>query len=252
MSGLSGEAEVPDSDGAAQEPSASGAVPRRSRPRGVSRPLLCILAVVGALFAYTTYANWVTVGYPGFEPIRARVADHVRQRDLARKAAMDPSQGDRGLPDVWSAAGLAAGPPMLATVVLFGGELSCCAAGVHETARRLDDIAAEATNRRARFVLAFRATPEEVKEFASEYRPSYPVVADGDGSLRDAYNAYWTPRAYVVADGTLRWIQKAGRVDFAAVRRSLAEVAVPGVQSARQISGKTGAAALPRPGGRSR
>jgi hypothetical protein len=207
--------------------------------RPVSRLLLWMLTVAAAGFTCAVYLNWDSVGYPVVEPIRARIAERLQEREFARRFAMDPAPGTR-LPDPPRSADPAPGAHRSdrACVVLFAGDLGCCVQGLHEAAQRLDQIASHETHRRARAVLVFHGGAEALRDFVWRYRPAYPVAADADGQLANAYNAFWTPRTYVMVDGRLRWIQKPGRIDYDAITRSLRNAVPPDAERAAQ--GATG------------
>src|SRR5438874_13598675 len=94
-------------------------------------PLLAVLTAAAGGFAYTLYINWPSVGYPVIEPVRARISERLRERELERRARRDPVPG-ASLP---SAAGGA--PEPAARIADFTGGLSCCVGNADEAARYL-------------------------------------------------------------------------------------------------------------------
>jgi hypothetical protein len=148
------------------------------------------------------------------EPIRERVAQGLEERERARRAAMDPAMGAR-LPDPTVGATARDVSPTAVRVIIFGGNLSsCCTGAVDEPTRHVCRIAREAGGRQTGVVLVLHGSASAAQRFVKQYQAPYRVIADNDGRLADAYNAFWTPRAYVVAGGRLAWIQKQGPLDF--------------------------------------
>jgi hypothetical protein len=192
--------------------------------------LLGVFTLAAGVLGYLLYLNWYSVGYPVVEPIREQIAQRVRAYQFARRLAMDPAVGAR-LRDLPSGEGAApgAGAAGGAIAVVFAGSLDYCpCSGLDDLAARLNRTARDAPGRRGRAAFVFHARPGAVRGFVAQRRLACEGVADPDGALATAYNAFWMPRAYVVSDGRLVWIQKTDRLDEAAIDRAFRQAVAQG------------------------
>ncbi|MCS6861666.1 MAG: hypothetical protein NZT92_15270 [Abditibacteriales bacterium] len=182
----------------------------------VRRGLLWGLAGTAAVFVYLVHANWYLVGSPHVARAQAWLQARAQERQLARQLRQDPPLGAR-LPDVLRSSSAAHGQKEVskARIVVFGGPLSACCTGESEDVARVlaDRMQQMGASQSVEGVLVLQASAGAVKGYAATQRLDFAVVADEDGSLARAYNAFWTPRVYGLVEGRLRWIQKAKQVN---------------------------------------
>jgi len=209
----------PVKDGAATAEEATrrdAAVPR------VRRGFLWALAGTAAVFIYLVHANWFLVGYPYMARAQAWLQERAQERVFARGLKQDPPLGAR-LPDVLmnqraaSVSERADGRKAVSQgqIIVFGGPLSaCCTRESVDVARGLPaKLRQQTAGQAVEVVLVLQASASAVREYAASQRWNFTVVADEEGSLARAYNAFWTPRVYGLVGGRLRWIQKGKQVN---------------------------------------
>jgi hypothetical protein len=190
------------------------AVPR------VRRGFLWVLAGAAAAFVYAAQANWSLVAYPYMARVQARFQLWAQQRQFARQLRQDPPVGAR-LPDALISKRAASVREQgrkemsAARLVVFGGPLSaCCTRQSEGLAHRLAGrVQQKVAHQSVEVVLVLQASAAAVREYAANQQLSLAVVADEDGFLAKAYNAFWTPRVYGLREGRLSWIQKEQRVN---------------------------------------
>jgi peroxiredoxin len=186
-----------------------------------------ILAITAGVFIYLLHANWYWVGYPYAVKARAWLDQRARERQFARFIPRDPLLGTR-LTDVMrnSANGGSGKEVSQARVVIFGGPLGSCCTGESTSIAQLftDTINTQGGHGNIGVVLVLGAPHEAVQQFVKTRRLNFAVVADPEGKLAQTYNAFWTPRAYILVNGHLRWIQKQERLDEQGVQAAISQI----------------------------
>ncbi len=182
----------------------------------VRRGFLWALAGTAVVFIYLVYANWFYVGYLYVARAQAWLQERAQQRQFAWGLTQDPPLGAR-LPDVLRSNKEAQGQKEVskAQIIVFGGPLSaCCTRESVNVARGLPaKLRQQTAGQSVEVVLVLQASAAAVKGYTANQRLNFAVVSDADGSLAQAYNAFWTSRVYGLVDGRLRWIQKAKQVN---------------------------------------
>jgi peroxiredoxin len=179
------------------------------------------------VFIYFLHANWHLVGYPYAVKTRAWLDQRAHERQFARLIPRDPALGTR-LPDIMhNNTNRGSRKEVSQTrVVIFGGPLGSCCTGESTRSAQLftDTIKAQVGPRNIGVVLVLHAQQEAVQQFVKTRRFNFPVIADPDGKLAETYNAFWTPRAYMLVNGHLRWIQKQERFDEQGVQAAISQI----------------------------
>jgi peroxiredoxin len=186
-----------------------------------------MLAITAVVFIYFLHVNWYWVGYPYAVKARAWLDQRAHERQFARFIPRDPPLGTR-LPDVMkNSAHRGSGKEVSqARVVIFSGPVGSCCTGESTRIAQLftDTIEAQVGPQNMSVVLVLQAEREAVQQFVKTRRFNFPVIADPDGKLAETYNAFWTPRAYILVNGHLRWIQKQERFDEQGVQAAISQI----------------------------
>lgn len=169
--------------------------------------LLCIEALV---MACVVWWNWELLAWPYTERITRRIEARNKEQQFARYMRNDPPVG-KPVPMI-GRLGLQGAGDAKFTVVAFSTGASCCTGKVAEALRAVEQAGVGVV-----VVMVVRDSSESVKAFKKVHHVSFQVLADPDGSLAQACNAFWMPRAYLLdREGRLVWIQQRENVDLKA------------------------------------
>ncbi len=161
----------------------------------VTLTVVFILLAANSPEGHTLFAFW-----------EARRQAWENQRRFQQALSSDPSIGT-----TFKQLGINLSPsspnsslPLL--VVVFGGCEGCGARNLGEWAEVFGKW--ETVKREMTGVLVIRDKAEKVNEVVSKNGWKVKVIADEDGSISKALNAFFSPRAYGFVEGKLVWVQK--------------------------------------------
>ncbi len=187
--------------------------------------LLALLAVFLFLLRTTPDGQrWLALWH-------AQYYAHNAQKQLQQALAKDPPIG---FP--LSKLGLSVSPSLSSSslpllIVVFG---SCegCGAGMIEEWARLGDW--ETVRKEVTLLLVFQEKAEKVREAARKGKWQVAAVADEEGKVAQALNAFFVPRSYGFVEGKLVWKQKAPNVSVVKVLEEFLTV-VKGAEKAKAV-----------------
>ena len=173
------------------------------KPEKRLRFLVGVLVILTGVFAFLAVNS--PEGNTLFAFWEAKKRAWENQRRFKQALASDPTIGT-----TFKQLGINLSPPSNSSlpmlVVVFGGCEGCGARNLEEWAEVFSKW--ETVRKEIAGILVIRDKAEKVNEVVSKNGWKVKVIADEDGSISKALNAFFSPRAYGFIEGKLVWVQK--------------------------------------------